>query len=213
MSDAEKFNQEPATLTRPKVGLLICGLIGFMAFLFLYFVSWLYPVVSSTFSRLVLFHLMHAMLFIATCMVRAATKMQLEWFVIYIAAYIMSSMLDLIGCIWRTVLFHGWSGPVVDTVVGWIMIIGSWVLLLIDIVQIILCAECSRQFKTFTTYQNLVVHELLKDNGLVEEGTLASMELEKLAKKMGRNIKFGSSDDERTTNLGARRRQRTEQPE
>lgn len=181
-----KFTQEPETLGKVKTELLVCGIIGFLLFLFIYLLAWLYPVVSSTFNRLVLLHIMHLLVFISTMIIRGS-RVQLEWFVIYITCYVISIISDLLGCIWRTILFVNWDGAVVDTVVGYVVIVVSWILLVIDAIQIYISYRLSQEFVTFDILQNTLLSIYAADNGVEGGETLRRAEIKKLAKRLDWN--------------------------
>lgn len=207
-----RFTDEPLTLISRKNALLVVGVIGYLLFIGNYLLAWLYPVVTTTFNTLVLLHLMHAMVFLATCMVRGGV-IKLEWFVIYVCAYIISVFMDLVCVIWRTVLYRFWTPLAVDQVVAIVVLSISYLLLVVDFIQIIISLILIDSLKTYFASQNLVVQLLSANNGIPGAQTMAIETMKGLAKNLGFRLEREEESggvSPAGAGVGGNRRRRTE---
>jgi hypothetical protein len=182
----EHFSTEPERLSTIKWLLLIVGSLGFIIFLFEYLMAWLYPIAGSTFNRLILFHIFHLMLIIATCIVRGGI-IRVQWFSIYISSYILAFIMDAIGCIWRTLILTTSADTlsITNHTVGVIMIAIEWILPVICVVQIIIAVATARMTSLYLYAQDLIIGVLMRNNGSPE----AEMLIERAVKKL--RFEFG----------------------
>jgi hypothetical protein len=179
----QHFTTEPERLILIKWILLIIGSLGFIIFLFEYFVAWLYPIIGSTFNRLILFHLFHLMLIIATCVVRGSL-VRLPWFAVYMGSYIICFIVDVVGVVWRTVLFDQASANL-STVNDFVGTILEWFLPVISLVMVILSILIARMTLMYFYAQDLIVAVLSKDVNNPMMDILIEKNIRKLSLEFG----------------------------
>jgi hypothetical protein len=135
-------------LVKLKWFLLAAGGFGFMDYLVVYMGTWFYPIISSLYGKLILLHLMHWMLLMGTIMVKGGI-VKPEYFAIYMGAYFIAFAADVVGCIWRTVIFANWGASLATFggAFGLAMLLIEWLLPPVSFVMFIIGFFISRLVK------------------------------------------------------------------
>lgn len=211
---AKNFSDEPQALRTYKIALLVFGAIGFIIFTAEYLTAWFYPAVGLSFGRYVMFHVMHMNLLLATCMVRGGI-IKPPWFGVYVGAYVICLILDLAGCITRTVIFVYSNLSTIDYVIGLVYIVLEWGLPIVCVVQIVICVFIARSIKTYLYAQDYVVSRMAEGNSEISDKSV-SKHVEFLQKQLDIEVKESPASGPRRRKNKSRRGKKqsdTEQPQ
>lgn len=167
---------DPEKLISRKVKLLLFSFFGFVLFLGLYLQTWLYPLVSPLYNRLVVVHLLHFVMAVVTCVVRHGV-IKKEGMVIYVGLYLIAFVADCVACSIRTSLLVKWvdNANNVDKGIGIAMLTLEWLFVALCIIQLVNGAMINKATKKHLQHMDLlwlaVAYEKEPDSSTHEEIT------------------------------------------
>lgn len=180
------FADEPHSLHKLKWVLLALGTIAIAIFALEYISAWVYPIVSMTYGEFVLMHLFHLILISGTIIIKNAT-VQTPAFGVYIGTYVICALMDIAGCITRTIYFHQSNLSVTSFTYffGLILLVIEWLLPVISIIQVILTSHIAKLTSQYMELQDFIVINLTQNNGLEHFDETTKYWLEEYKKKLG----------------------------
>lgn len=180
------FADEPHSLLRLKWVLLTLGTAAVGLFALEYITAWVYPIVSVSYNKFVLMHILHLLIISGTIVIKNA-MVQTPAFGVYIGTYVICTLMDIAGCITRTVYFHQARLSITsfEYVFGLLLLVLEWTFPIIAAIQVLITIKVAELTSHYLELQDFIVINLTLNNGLEQVDDHTRLWLEEYKEKLG----------------------------
>lgn len=180
------FADEPHSLQRLKWILLTLGTVAVGLFALEYITAWVYPIVSVSYNKFVLMHILHLLLITGTIIIKNA-MVQTPAFGVYIGTYVTCALMDLAGCITRTIYFHQSRLSITsfEYIFGLILLVMEWSFPVIAVIQVMITTKIAELTSNYLELQDYIVITLTLRNDTEPVDDTTKAWLEEYKEKLG----------------------------